>query len=189
MKCNECGGETTVYTTFSFCGACEKDDKVTPESTASSELTKLRQRHAQANPGQFQTVPIQPTQPTGKVLASTNCNARTWTHDDAVDCCKDIEWFVSTQSVSNTLGDTIKGFHVALTGGTLYKTGTRKDMDIIIYPNDTQGVTLTPGMCVELAERVATLLNAQLIPTPLMYGVGKLVFKLDNNIDIFFFLV
>lgn len=45
-----------------------------------------------------------------------------WTQDAAVAICRDIEAICP-----------IFGYHVALTGGTLYKEGERKDLDILFY--------------------------------------------------------
>jgi hypothetical protein len=45
-----------------------------------------------------------------------------WTQSEAVDLCKKIE------SICPEFG-----CHVALTGGLLYKEGTRKDCDILFY--------------------------------------------------------
>lgn len=45
-----------------------------------------------------------------------------WNHDEAVSLCVILESIVPAF-----------GCHVALTGGTLYKTGQRKDCDILFY--------------------------------------------------------
>jgi hypothetical protein len=45
-----------------------------------------------------------------------------WTHDEAVALCRDVEAICPAF-----------GCHVALTGGTLYKDGPRKDADILFY--------------------------------------------------------
>lgn len=45
-----------------------------------------------------------------------------WTQDEAISLCRYIE-FICPQF----------GCHVALTGGTLYKDGPRKDLDILFY--------------------------------------------------------
>lgn len=45
-----------------------------------------------------------------------------WTRDEAVALCRDIERICPGY-----------GCHVALTGGTLYKDGERKDADILFY--------------------------------------------------------
>lgn len=45
-----------------------------------------------------------------------------WTLEEAVSICKAIEQIAP-----------IYGAHVALTGGTLYKDGPRKDVDIMFY--------------------------------------------------------
>lgn len=45
-----------------------------------------------------------------------------WSHDEAVAMCVAIEAVIPKF-----------GAHVALTGGTLYKTGRRKDADVLFY--------------------------------------------------------
>jgi hypothetical protein len=45
-----------------------------------------------------------------------------WTQADAIALCRKIEEHVPDA-----------GMHVALTGGCLYKDGTRKDADILFY--------------------------------------------------------
>lgn len=45
-----------------------------------------------------------------------------WTHEEAVELCRKIEAVCPEH-----------GCHVALTGGTLYKDGGRKDCDILFY--------------------------------------------------------
>lgn len=46
----------------------------------------------------------------------------TWTHEQAVAFCTVLERIAPSY-----------GAHVALTGGTLYKTGARKDCDVLFY--------------------------------------------------------
>jgi hypothetical protein len=46
----------------------------------------------------------------------------TWTQAEAIDLCRKIEAICPQY-----------GAHVALTGGTLYKDGSRKDADILFY--------------------------------------------------------
>lgn len=45
-----------------------------------------------------------------------------WTLDEAVAICRLVEPIAEANS-----------FHVALTGGTLYKDGSRKDLDLLFY--------------------------------------------------------
>ena len=58
-----------------------------------------------------------------------------WTQIEALKLCKEIEVFAP-----------LYGFHVALTGGLLYKSGPRKDADILFYhvgkvaPMDVDGL-------------------------------------------------
>lgn len=45
------------------------------------------------------------------------------------------------------------GFHVALTGGCLYKDGERKDIDLLFYPHENDATnTDKKGLLVALAE-------------------------------------
>lgn len=46
----------------------------------------------------------------------------TWTLEQAVEVCKKVEEFCPKHAC-----------HVALTGGTLYKEGERKDLDLLFY--------------------------------------------------------
>lgn len=46
----------------------------------------------------------------------------TWTQAEAISLCRRIENLVP-----------LAGCHVALTGGTLYKEGERKDLDLLFY--------------------------------------------------------
>ena len=45
-----------------------------------------------------------------------------WTQEEAINLCRKIEEFCPKY-----------GAHIALTGGTLYKDGVRKDCDILFY--------------------------------------------------------
>lgn len=51
-----------------------------------------------------------------------NLKQTIWTQQSAIELCKKIEAVCPPY-----------GFHVALTGGTLYKEGVRKDCDILFY--------------------------------------------------------
>lgn len=47
------------------------------------------------------------------------------------------------------------GFHVALTGGVLYKAGVRKDIDVLFYGHNAPGeerTTITPEQVGEIVE-------------------------------------
>jgi hypothetical protein len=56
-------------------------------------------------------------------LDASRCDpARGWTLAEAVTLCVEIEAVCPAH-----------GCHVALTGGTLYKTGERKDLDLLFY--------------------------------------------------------
>lgn len=65
-----------------------------------------------------------------------------WTHDEAVELCVIIESIVPAY-----------GCHVALTGGTLYKTGKRKDCDILFYRIRQQKCIDMVGMWDALAKK------------------------------------
>lgn len=49
------------------------------------------------------------------------CKPR-WTQEEAIELCKGLRWHAQAN-----------GGFVALTGGTLYSDGPRKDVDILIY--------------------------------------------------------
>lgn len=51
-----------------------------------------------------------------------NSGVGQWSHDDAVEMCRAIEAACPAF-----------GCHVALTGGALYKSGPRKDCDVLFY--------------------------------------------------------
>lgn len=46
-----------------------------------------------------------------------------WTLDTASQFCTELELLIADL-----------GWHVAVTGGCLYKTGDRKDLDLVLYP-------------------------------------------------------
>lgn len=89
-----------------------------------------------------------------------------WTREEAVELCTAIE------AVAPEFGA-----HVALTGGLLYKTGERKDADIMFYrirqsSIDESGLfEALQGLGIELTERFG--------------WVQKAVFR-GKNIDFFF---
>lgn len=69
----------------------------------------------------------------------------------AVDLCREIEKFAP-----------LHGYHVALTGGCLYKDGDRKDVDIMLYkvrqgvPNKLEllkAIATMPGMTKPVGRR------------------------------------
>jgi hypothetical protein len=91
----------------------------------------------------------------------------TWNTDSAIELCKQIE------KVSPEFG-----CHVALTGGTLYKDGDRKDCDILFYR-----IRQTKEVDIEgLFKKLETLGIKK------VSGFGwchKAIFK-NKNIDFFF---
>lgn len=75
-----------------------------------------------------------------------------WTQKEAIALCTEIEQFCPQY-----------GVHVALTGGLLYKTGPRKDCDILFYriePSLRAGPLDLKG----LLARLETIGFAQLVP-------------------------
>jgi len=103
-----------------------------------------------------------------------------WDLESAVKAC------VSIESIIEPLG-----FHVALTGGTLYKAGVRKDMDLFIYQNT---VTSTSPLTINEVEKIVIVI-ANFFGTfyhqrgGYSYPDDKVIFKLDNNIDLLFPLI
>jgi len=71
-----------------------------------------------------------------------------WTHQQAVDLCKQIEQFAP-----------IYGAHVALTGGTLYKEGPRKDVDIMFYRIRQQSQINKKGLLDHLERSVGLIVG------------------------------
>ena len=57
-----------------------------------------------------------------------------WTQAEAIALCKQIEVFAPSY-----------GFHVALTGGCLYKEGERSDLDLVFY-RDRRVTRRTEGL-------------------------------------------
>lgn len=53
-----------------------------------------------------------------------------WTQQEAIDLC----WLVEPIAFKY-------GYHVALTGGTLYKPGNRKDADLLFYRHKSESTT------------------------------------------------
>lgn len=64
----------------------------------------------------------------------------TWTQQDAIALCVAIEQFAPNH-----------GAHVALTGGCLYKTGIRRDCDIVLYRHDKSTPVNWDGILRDLA--------------------------------------
>lgn len=64
----------------------------------------------------------------------------TWTLTEAVELCRQIEAVCPSY-----------GCHVALTGGTLYKDGSRKDLDLLFYRIRQEPAIDTEGLFSALA--------------------------------------
>lgn len=62
-----------------------------------------------------------------------------WTREQAVELCMQLEPIAAKH-----------GGHVALTGGTLYKDGPRKDLDILIYRSRDEPEFNWPGFFEEI---------------------------------------
>lgn len=90
-----------------------------------------------------------------------------WNRSDAIDLC------ILIESVAPTFG-----CHVALTGGTLYKPGDRKDCDILFYRIRQVEQINQDGLFAALAELGIERIKG--------FGwVHKATYK-GKNIDLFF---
>jgi hypothetical protein len=103
-----------------------------------------------------------------------------WTRKMAVASCRTIESALSKM-----------GWHVGLTGGTLYKDGARKDVDFIVYPHV---VSLNRHYTEQLVMNGPVLTIARILGFDIQhinraghYRDGKVLFKIDDNIDVFVF--
>lgn len=101
--------------------------------------------------------------------------AQGWTQKEAIFLARDVQDIIEAF-----------GYHVGLTGGTLYKNGARKDIDLIIYPHRLN------KRCRDLRIRCETIVDiiAKYFCTTwnkcAFYRDDKIVYKLGNNIDLFF---
>ena len=151
----------------SFCGHCEA--KSLPQAAIQPPIGTL--------PGAF-SMGVAPTSlPPPTTANTTHCGGPTWSLDTAVDACAKIENVVSGF-----------GFHVALSGGTLYKSGIRKDVDIWIYPHSVDRNTPLNRTEVDyMADKVARIFGTTYSrASTKCYNDDKIVYKLGNNIDLFF---
>ena len=100
-----------------------------------------------------------------------------WTLQTAIGVCIDIENLLEPL-----------GFHVALTGGTLYKLGPRKDVDVMIYSHKVDKSNLLNHTEVDyIAGRVASLYHTTYSRAETgRYNDDKVIYTLGNNIDLFF---
>jgi hypothetical protein len=161
-KCPECGNIMTVLIQSSFCPVCE--NKKTVQRVARMTATQV------------------PRQPTTHYFASgpSYGGPGGWTRDDALQACELIEPKL-----------TLMGWHIGLTGGTLYKKGLRKDIDFIIYPhviskgNVYSDYTIIHGPVLTIATIAGYTVND--IRKTSHYQDGKLLFKIGDSIDVFVF--
>lgn len=72
---------------------------------------------------------------------------KTWNLAEAVELCRQIESFCPDY-----------GYHVALTGGSLYKDGERKDVDIMFYTIRQRGDQNNEGLMEHLESIGAQIL-------------------------------
>ena len=63
----------------------------------------------------------------------------TWTQEQALRACAELEPIIASM-----------GMHIGLTGGCLYKSGPRKDMDIILYRHHGAELASFDNFCVTL---------------------------------------
>ena len=167
MKCDVCGSEMTQMIMSSFCGHCEA--KSLPQAAIQPPIGTL--------PGAF-SMGVAPTSLPPPTTANTTFNgAKTWDFNSAVLACRKIEVVVETF-----------GFHVALSGGTLYKLGIRKDVDIWIYPHTVDRSRMLNRTETDyMANMVANIFSTTSTrASSKCYNDGKIVYKLGNNIDLFF---
>lgn len=83
----------------------------------------------------------QPQVPVPLEAEQTSAPASKWTQAQAIDLCRKIEAFAPKY-----------GCHVALTGGTLYHYGERKDADILFYRIRQVNEIDVDGLMLALAE-------------------------------------
>lgn len=162
-KCPDCGNIMTVMIQSSFCPVCENKKTV--------------QRVAKMTASQ---VPKSKTPTTNYQVYGPTFPTITWTRDDALEVC-----FIAEPKLN------IMGWHIGLTGGTLYKKGVRKDVDFIIYPhvvskgNVYSDYTIMHGPVLTIAKIVWHTIND--IHKTTHYKDGKLLFKIGDSIDVFVF--
>lgn len=115
------------------------------------------------------------TPPTGLVPTGD------WNITTAISMCNALEAFVKP-----------RGWHIGLTGGCLYKTGLRKDLDIIVYPhvfNLSNKHKKTD--CDKLVFDIGTFLGYAVSPAGIYhYKDDKIVYKISQaRMDLFFMCV
>jgi len=98
----------------------------------------------------------------------------TWTMKEAIELCQRIE------SIAEKYGA-----HVALTGGTLYKSGERKDVDILFYRIRQQDSIRAVAMCEELYDVLGINIHAcfgWVVKATMLHPITGEI----NDIDFFF---
>ena len=93
--------------------------------------------------------------------------SKTWTHEDAVNVCTFVEQIAPQY-----------GAHVALTGGSLYKAGPRKDLDILFY-RIRQVDKIDEGGLLNALQTVGFTITAR-------YGWVVKATLFEKDVDIFF---
>lgn len=90
-----------------------------------------------------------------------------WTQQQAIELCRKIEAIAPSF-----------GCHVALTGGLLYKDGSRKDCDLLFYRIRQVPKINTIGLLVELSKKGVTVVSG--------FGwIRKAVYD-GRSVDLFF---
>lgn len=90
-----------------------------------------------------------------------------WTQDEAIRLCRDVEAICPAF-----------GCHVALTGGTLYKHGARKDCDLLFYRIRQVPIIDVQGL-------IPALAGIGIVVTAAHGWVHKAIYQ-GKSIDLFF---
>lgn len=178
----------TGFTTM-FCPICEKNKEQSVDTCSKVKnivthriYPPVKSNSFGGGPGTGKTITGVPIR-AGPHAPGTNSigilKVSHWTQQIALDKCVDIEYYLHRI-----------GWHVGLTGGTLYKVGTRKDVDFIVYPHvinkmqQYSSVEINKIICI-----VAHLCGYEEadIQQSKHYRDGKLIFKIDADIDVFVF--
>jgi hypothetical protein len=212
MDCDICGSEMTGFTNL-FCPRCEenkptKADKALGIPKHVGDKLRAAGKIYTASPfgggpGAGQTIKtgpvtshsfgpagvmngtagLSPLYPGSSVTVPTNKmnvpKVSLWTQQAAVQKCVEIETYLDQM-----------GWHVGLTGGTLYKPGTRKDVDFIVYPHVVgRHLSYTPREIEDVVLVIAHLCGCDEsdINQSKHYKDGKKLFKIGYAIDVFVF--
>ena len=176
-NCDVCGAEMTGFTVM-FCPRCE-ENKTQPVADHRPEV-KPFVTHRMYTPVMSHSLGGKPGVTSVPNHASSVPQVpTTWTQREAVHWCRQIEKKIAPL-----------GWHVGLTGGTLYKPGVRKDVDFIIYPHVVNSMRVYGLDEIKtVVEKVAACLGygTWSIRQSTHYKDGKLLFKVGDSIDIFVF--